>query len=221
MISVLFPTTGRPDRAEACLAQLHSTTPHHQIEVVAAVDADTETSERIAPHVQTLTYSSTYRGCSQAWNDCLREAEGDPIVFAADDLIWHDGWLEAALTKLQEFPDQWGMVGFNDGHWPGEELATHYLMSRRFIIEVLGGVVAWDWYRHSFNDLEVNARAKQAGRYLWAKDSHVHHQHWTYGDRPQDDTDTRTLGEHAQAQYTYTQREAAGFPTDYPPVISA
>lgn len=221
MVSILFPTTGRPDRAEACLKRLRETTPHHQVEIVAAVDADTETPQRIGPYVQTLIYSPTYRGCSQAWNDCLREATGDPIVFAADDLVWNNGWLEAALLKLAELPDGWGMVGFNDGHWPGDQLATHYLMSRRFIVEVLGGVVAWDWYRHSFNDLEVNERAKRAGRYLWAENAHVHHHHWTYGDRPQDPTDTRTLGEHAQAQYVYNQRQAAGFPTDYPPVISA
>lgn len=216
MISVLFPTTGRPQRAAACLKQLHETA--KDIEVVAAVDADPETCQAIGPYVQTLIYSPTYRGCSAAWNDCLREAAGDPVVFSADDLIWHPGWLEAALGKLAEFPGGWGMVGFNDGHW-GEELATHYLMSRRFITEVLGGRIAWEFYRHSFNDLEVNERAKEAGRYLWAEDSHVYHQHWLYGDRDRDATDTRFLNDHAEAKAMFDQRKAAGFPNDYEPVI--
>lgn len=217
VISVLFPTTGRPDRAESCLRQLRATAP--DVEVVAAVDADPETCERIGPYVQTLIYSPTLRGCSAAWNDCLREATGDPVVFAADDLRWGEGWLEHALLKLQEFDGGWGMVGFNDGHWDGNELATHYLMSRRFIVEILGGRIAWEHYRHSFNDLEVNERAKQAGRYIWAKDAHVYHDHWTYGDRPQDATDSRTLGDHADSQEVFRRRAAEGFPNDYEPVI--
>jgi hypothetical protein len=59
-------------------------------------------------------------------------------------------------------------------------------MSRRFVVEVLGGVIAWDCYRHSFNDREANARAIAAGRYAWCEDARVYHRHWIFGDRPQD-----------------------------------
>jgi glycosyltransferase involved in cell wall biosynthesis len=211
---VLFPTTGRAERAERCLRQLRETTAGHEVEIVAAVDADAETAKRIGELVDKLLYCPEYRGCSRAWNDCLREAEGDPIVFAADDLLFEGDWLGEALEALVLFDEGWGMVGFNDGHWNGNELATHYLMSRRFIVEVLGGVVAWDFYRHSFNDLEVNARAKAAGRYVWAEAAMVRHEHWLFGDREQDPTDTRTLGDHADAQAIYAERAAAGFPND-------
>lgn len=216
-VSVLFPTTGRPDRAERCLRQLRETL---GLEIVAAVDCDPETAERIGPLVDVLNVSSDYRGCSRAWNDALALATGDPIVFAADDLVWGEGWLDAALLELDEFDGGWGMVGFNDGHWHGDQLATHYLMSRRFIVEVLGGVVAWDFYRHSMNDVEVNERAKAAGRYRWAEDAHVYHEHWIFGDRERDETDTRTLGEHSASERIFQQRQAAGFPTDYDPVIT-
>lgn len=188
--------------------------------MIAAVDADPDTPERIGELVDKLLYSMDYRGCSTAWNDCLRESEGDPVVFAADDLLWGDGWLDEALSALEVFDEGWGMVGFNDGHWDGNELATHYLMSRRFIVEVLGGVVAWDFYGHSFNDLEVNARAKAAERYVWAEGAEVLHSHWIFGDRQRDETDTRTLGEHSLAEAKFREREAQGFPNDYEAVIS-
>lgn len=219
MISVLLPTTGRPELAERSINGIRETTRDHDVEIICAVDADPESRDRLAPLVDQLLYSDEYRGCSNAWNDCLRASNGDPVVFAADDLLWAPGWLEAALTSLAEFPDGWGLVGFNDGHWDAS-LSTHYLMSRRFIVEVLGGVVAWDFYRHSFNDLEVNERAKRAGRYAWCQDAHVTHEHWLFGDRPQDATDTRTLGDHAAAQEIYGRRAAAGFPVDYEPVIT-
>lgn len=223
MISVLFPTTGRAVRAASCVQGLIDTTAGHDIELVAAVDDDHDTVAGLMAldfrHVKVqVDYSDRLRGNSQAWNDALRCARGDPIVFAADDLVWQPGWLDAALATLQEFPDGWGLVGFNDGHW-GEELSTHYLMSRRFVVEVLGGRVAWPEYGHSFNDLETNERARHAGRYAWCEQARVVHEHWLFGSRDQDATDTRTLGDHAQAEATFQARKAQGFPDTNDPVI--
>ena len=198
---------------------MRETTEGFDVEVIAAVDADPETAERIEPLVEQLLYSSEHEGCSKAWNACLAESTGDPVVFAADDLIWRPGWLEASLAKLGEFEGGWGLVGFNDGHW-GAELSTHYLMSRRFIVEVLGGVVAWEFYRHSFNDLETCERARRAGRYAWAEEAHVEHEHWLFGGREQDETDMRTLADHARSKQLYDERAAAGFPNDHKAVIT-
>lgn len=215
--------------AERCARDLVATTEGHEVEIVLAIDADPESARRLRSlrrrefpdRVQwSFSVRPDYRGNSRAWNDALALSTGDPVVFAADDLNWQSGWLDNALQRLSEFEDGWGLVGFNDGHWDAT-LSTHYLMSRRFIVEVLGGVVAWDWYRHSFNDLEVNQRAREVGRYAWCEQARVYHSHWLFGDRPQDETDIRTLGDHAEAERVFKERQAAGFPCDYKPVISA
>lgn len=224
MISVLLATTGRPDMAEAFTQSLVDTTRGHEVELVAAVDADEETPRRVVNAERhegfsvVMDYRDEHRGSSQAWNDALARSHGDPVVLAADDLEWQPGWLDAALERLSEFPDGWGFVGFNDGHW-GAELSTHYMMSRRFVVEVLGGVIAWPCYRHSFNDREANARAIAADRYAWCEGARVSHVHWLFGDRPRDPTDTRLLGEHPASERTFHARQAAGFPNDYEPVI--
>jgi glycosyltransferase involved in cell wall biosynthesis len=88
------------------------------------------------------------------------------------------------------------------------------------LVEHLGGVIAWDCYRHSFNDREANERAKRAGRYAWCQDAHVLHRHWIFGDRPQDATDARLLGEHPESQRRFDERLSAGFPDDQEPVIT-
>jgi glycosyltransferase involved in cell wall biosynthesis len=217
---VLLPTTGRPQRAEKSVQQLRDTTQGYQLEIIAAVDADEETARLLDPIVDVLLYEEEFRGNSKAWNDCLEVSTGDPVVFAADDLVWHPGWLDAALGRLAAFEDGWGLVGFNDGHWTAN-LSTHYLMSRRFIVEVLGGVVAWDFYPHSFNDLETCERSKRAGRYAWCEEAIVRHEHWTFGDRSKDATDDIGLDRHGEAQQRYNERAAAGFPNDYPPVITS
>ena len=224
MISVLLATTGRPEQVRALIENLRQTTTGHEVELVAAVDADSKTRAVIAGAVPSmgfrivLDYQDDYRGSSRAWNDALAACNGDPVVLAADDLEFQPGWLDAALQCLTGFPDGWGLVGFNDGHW-GAELSTHYLMSRRFIVEVLGGVVAWQAYSHSFNDREANDRAHMAGRYAWCEQAHVRHNHWLFGDRPQDPTDTRLLGEHPASAQAYEQRKAVGFPAEQEAVI--
>lgn len=218
-ISILLATTGRPDQVRALIENLRETTAGHDIELVAAVDADPHTRTVVASAIPSmgfrivLDYSTDYRGCSRAWNAALNESTGDPVVLAADDLEFQHGWLDAALERLAEHPDGWGLVGFNDGHW-GEELSTHYLMSRRLVDEVFGGVIAWEAYKHSFNDREANARARAAGRYAWAENARVHHRHWIFGERHQDPTDTRMLGLHPESQQAFEQREAAGFPDE-------
>ena len=215
--SVLLATTGRPEMALRCVEGIRETA---VVEIVASVDADPKTARLLAPLVDTLCVCPDYRGCSRAWNDALREATGENLVLAGDDLIWDEGWLENALAHLSELPDGWGVVGFNDGHTNGEDYSTHYLVSRRFITEVLGGVIAWECYRHSFNDVEMTERAKAAGRYVWAEDAHVHHDHWLFGDRPQDATDQKNLGGHPQSERIFKQRQAAGFPNDYEAAIT-
>jgi hypothetical protein len=95
------------------------------------------------------------------------------------------------------------------------------MVSRRLIREAFGGVIAWEHYEHSFHDVEANERARRAGRYAWCADAHVKHTHWLFGDRPQDPTDTRNLGGHPASAQQFAQRQAAGFPNDFPPVITA
>lgn len=209
--------------AEQCIRGVVETTVDHDIEIVCAIDADPETARRLRslrrefPKRVSWVFSvkPNYRGNSRAWNDALALSTGDPVVFAADDLEWQGGWLDVALERLSEFDEGCGLVGFNDGHWDGNSgISTHYLMSRRFIVEVLGGVVAWDFYRHSFNDAEVNARARAAERYAWCEEARVYHSHWLFGDREMDATDTRTLGDHGEAERIFKRRQAEGFPND-------
>jgi len=222
--SILLATTGRPEMAETCVRSILATTREHDIELVVAVDADPETAMKLESlqgrdrFRLVVDYRDHYRGCSRAWNDALALSTGDHVVLAADDLVFQPGWLDAAKRDLASFPDGWGFVGFNDGHFNGD-LSTHYMVSKRLIREAFGGVIAWEHYEHSFNDCEANERAKRAGRYKWCEQAHVAHTHWLFGGRQQDTTDTKNLGGHPASEQKYAERLAAGFPNDFEPVI--
>jgi hypothetical protein len=76
------------------------------------------------------------------------------------------------------------------------------------------GVVAWECYGHGYNDREANARARAAGRYHWCEGAKVRHEHWTYGERVCDDTDTRNLARLAESEANFNRRAAEGFPDE-------
>jgi hypothetical protein len=206
--------------AERCVRSIKDTTVGHDVEIVAAVDACSATLWRLHELGCVVDWDSEYRGCSQAWNDALMLSKGDPVVLAADDLVFEDGWLGAALSVLDEFEDGWGLVGFNDGHTDNRIFSTHYLASRRLVCEVFGGVIAWEHYTHSFNDVEASERAKRADRYSWSEDARVTHKHWAFGGRPKDDTDRRNLDGWFDSERVYRERSRAGFPNDFKPAIS-
>ena len=228
-VAVLLPSTGRAERLGRCLRKLIVTSRPHHLEICVVVDNDMNSCDAVMDAVArgslppedagrvrlALKHNVDYVGNSAAWNQALSmvSSEASYMVFAADDLIWHEGWLDEALrVMLTTFDERGGLVGFNDGHWDGNELSTHYIMSRWFVENVMGGKVAWEGYKHSFNDVEANGRAKKAGRFAWAPGAVVEHEHWTFGTREQDETDRRFLSGWAASQQLYADREAAGFP---------
>ena len=77
MISVLLATTGRPDMVETFVASLIETTGGYDIELVVAVDADSETIDRLAEIDRpkrfrvVVDWRDRLRGPSKAWNDAL------------------------------------------------------------------------------------------------------------------------------------------------------
>lgn len=229
MITIILPTTGREKRATECLKGLFATIKHRDDwEIVSPIDADSRTREAFAQvamdnHIHDrlrIDYSATMRGSTAAWNRGLELAKGDYIVLAADDLIFGAGWLDEAMTVMRTaFDATGGLVAFNDEHWDGTKLGTHYLLSRPFIEQYLGGRIAWPCYTHSFHDMEANHRAKRVRRFAWAEKAHVRHEHWFWGDRQQDATDQRGLIGYESSKLAYESRQRLGFPDNYPPVI--
>jgi len=150
LVSVIFPTTGRKDRAVNCIKRLCETTQEHNIEIVCVVDADPQSRDALEKFMldyqwshpgqlirQCVLYSGAYRGHVASWNSGLKECKGEYIVFAADDLWWGDRWLDIALATMRTFPDGWGLVGFNDTHYGEAIPCTHYIA----VHSLMGG----DW----------------------------------------------------------------------------
>lgn len=110
----------------------------------------------------------------------------EPLVFmGADDLLFHPGWLEAAVAHLG---DGVGVVGTNDLGNPrvirGQH-ATHCLITRDYIDQHgtidEPGKALHEGYVHEYVDDELVGTAKRRGAWAFAGDSHVEHLHPHWG----------------------------------------
>lgn len=225
LVSIILPTTGRRDMALDGLRGLLATVGDWPVEYVVVIDHDEDSYLAVDALLKessvryVLDYSDEYRGISGAWNRGLELSHGEYVVMAADDLEWGEDWLTEAMRLMQAQHGGYGMVAFNDGHHDGNALGTHYLLSRSFIIDCLGGRLAWDCYKSQYVDMETCERAKRVGRYAWAEKANVRHKHWMFGSRDKDATDERNTPAMEESKAAYLTRRAADFPDNYPPVI--
>ena len=234
LVSVVLPTTGRKDRAVASIQRLLKSV-KKPIEVVCPIDSDIESRDAIRSLFENwleehpnwamdrsfsmISYSDQYRGIGKSFNDGLRLSRGEYVVPASDDVWFEDGWLEAAMREMRKLPKGGGLVALNDTHHNGAELATLFLASQWFICEHMNGVLFFECYRYWHSDIEATARAKRAGRYAWAKDAIVRHDHWAWGTRQEDDTDRMNKKFLDEATGICARRRQEGWPNDFEPII--
>jgi hypothetical protein len=171
------------------------------------------------PRMQWATYVQMQMNASEAWNYGLSMADDYEAYFLAADDIWaQDGWFDEVLRVHKATGAH--MVGINDMHSDGNIMATHYWMTRQFIVEHNGGVMSCPWYRSWCMDLETTERAKRANTYAWAQHAKVEHRHVHWGAAPMDGTYAFAKPRHIYDQVVCDYRRRNGWPDDFEAVIS-
>jgi glycosyltransferase involved in cell wall biosynthesis len=183
-LAILVPVLGRPHRVAPLLESIRAATPDALVVFLTDPDdgpehaalADVPWGEM--PHALIDSQGGNY---AEKINRGVVLTD-EPYVFTgADDLHFHAGWLEAALTAMADGVE---VVGVNDllrrrplrrGH------ATHFLLTREYAnrpcIDGSRGPCS-EVYRHNFVDDELIATATARGVYAYAPDAHVEHLHW-------------------------------------------
>lgn len=152
-----------------------------------------------------------YRSYSEAINIGWRRTSEPYLFLGADDLVFHDGWLDEALKLMT---GDIRVVGTNDLHNPYVRKglhATHYLIDRRYIEQVGGvidqgpGTILYP-YRHQYTDSEFIETAISRGVFASARYSRVEHQHPDFGNRKPDEIDRRTRAHWVEDYRTFMDR---------------
>lgn len=227
-IAILIPTIYRPGGLVRSLSSLIETTKHlndtHFIRAIVAAEKDDTNAIQICHEmdVQITFCDKPLGGPAYAWNTALKAAiDYDAYFTGSDDIEFKSNWLDEVLLILNNDLQGSGLVGINDGRWDRAQVnrmcATHYLMTRDFIIEHMGGVAAQPFYHADYTDMEACNRARRVNKFAWAEKALVQH-HWKgpHGDLGYE----RATEQRPKMKPLYLKRLELGFPNDFEPILT-
>jgi hypothetical protein len=171
--AILVPVLDRPSRVAPLLANIAEATLEPHTVIFGASDEPTIAElDRLGARYM--------RDDGETWPNRINRlyhATDEPFVFlAADDLLFHRGWLGNAMREMRRVR---GVVVVNDLHNPA---GTSALVARSYIDEHSGcidvpDVVVYPGYGHSYTDTELFAVAAARGRYAYCSEAVVEHLH--------------------------------------------
>lgn len=212
MIAAIMPCRGRPEQTVRNVRRLLATAGDVEWRlylVGATPDVRPLAAQIDLTRVTIQTVARDRATYWQALQAMWHETDAPLLVNLANDLLPGQHWLQRAYAAYrQTFENNYGLLGFNDGHH-GTEHSCHFLIGRD-LLEMFGG---WPvWYDHNFGDTELCQRAIEKGVYVKAPWATLFHDHVYFGG-----TDDAVYQEgRAQVERDhrlYQQRKAQGWPT--------
>lgn len=178
-MDVLIPVCRRPHKIPALVESIRATAPRACILFVPDFDDRDEIRAITAAGCEYIS-SPKWVTYAQKINAGVLWTGGPLLTFAADDLIFQPGWIDAAVAALLHY--KCSVAGINDGiSRPGRPThSTHWVVSRDYAsrpcIDGSPGPLH-EGYRHWYTDDEFIATAWTRGEYCYAEDALVEHHH--------------------------------------------
>lgn len=211
-VVILVPVLARPHRVAPTIETVKATTPKPYRLLFIATESDTE--EIAALEAARADFVTIPRRGTYARKINLGASVSDePLLFmAADDLLFHPGWLLAASRLLSDTVQVVGTNDMGNRRTIRGEHSTHTLTTRAYINDPGGvidgppGAVLHAGYPHSWVDDEFVGTAKARGVYAHAYDSRVEHLHYLWGKGDEDPTYALGARGHDAGRRLFRQR---------------
>lgn len=228
-VAVLLPSTGRPAQMHERVSDLlsHDRPKGVTLLVWLAVPEDDDKTQEAAdtlfarsPGLK-LTTRPPDTTAVQGWNQAFVHAYQDGadwFVLGADDIKWHPGWLEAALSLAEKSGAQ--VIGLHDGHTNLNHYGAHYMVHREFVEKELGWVFIPPMYSSWWFDREVCEKAAGLGLYAPCWEALAEHTHPDWSTAAMDATYEKGYALHEIDRTIYEARKADDFPVDYPSLLT-
>lgn len=181
-IAVIVPAMRRPQNVDRLVESLRSTTDLADIYFIVDHDDEAE-MEAVMDNTacQMIVNYSPFKSFATKCNLGYRETEEPWCLFVGDDVVFRDGWADAALAA----GESGAFVSTNDlGSRPVMQgrHATHPMIARWWLDSHGAswdgaGTVCHEGYSHWYVDNEWSAVASKAGQFRYAKDAVIEHLH--------------------------------------------
>lgn len=210
MIAAIMPCRGRAEQTVRNVRRLLATAGQVEWQLICMIDRDPAVNDALAqadvPVWRMATTQPGYWHALQQATDYWREF--DLFVNLANDLLPGQHWLQRAYSAYRETFDQYGLMGFNDGHHETNH-SCHFLTDRD-LLTYLGG---WPtWYAHNFGDTELCQRTIELGLYAKAPWATLFHDHPYFGGTD-DGVYAEGRAQNERDHQLYEQRRRQGWPT--------
>lgn len=187
-LAIVIPTLGRSEKLGPLVENITKTTPEFM--VLFVLDPDDEPSWEVVGELikRNPAVSAYEKGGTLAvkTNAGVRATSEPWVLLAGDDVYFHPGWYEAAMSRAEEGI---GVIGTNDLHNPAVqrgEYATQILIARWYVEKgtIDGPGVLHEGYHHNCVDVELCETAMARDAYAHAHNSIIEHLHplWGKGD---------------------------------------
>lgn len=155
-VSIVIPTLGRPEKLSRLVATIKKRAGYNNYEIVVEHDS-----------------FKKRQGCPKTLKKGVEKSTGELVMFLGNDCVPEKNFLRNAVKAMSTLPQEWGMVGLNDGVYGANGTSTHWLASRK-LLPFIGGEFFCTEYEHCFCDNELKDRVLKLGRYTWAEDAKIH-----------------------------------------------
>jgi glycosyltransferase involved in cell wall biosynthesis len=160
-VSIIIPTLGRPEKLTRLVKMIKENAGYDNYEVIIKYDK----------------FPPDNKGVPKLLKEGVEESRGDLVMYLGNDCIPEKDFLQLAVFRMiKAFPDLDGLVGLNDGYWKAGEMATHWLASKK-LLPYLNGEFFHTGYYHTGCDNELTERCRKIGKYVWAKEAKIIHDH--------------------------------------------
>lgn len=186
-VSILLPSIGREKRLKQLLHDITQEVTDVGAEIVLVFDESERGLYDDLEDRWTVFYTETV-GYWRCLNIAMYIAKHETILWTADDIKPHPGWLKTGLNRFHSvYPNGLGMVCLND-LLVFDLTCGHAITTKKFMNVIFEDGKFPDDIEHLYMDTMVCNRAKEIGRYHFCAESVTEHIHYLSGKIEQDDT---------------------------------
>lgn len=214
LISIIIPSRDRPTQLLRAIQNVQATTVGHNVEIIVVLDIPDQTSQALVKdlpvRVITMPPSYVHGNPQQKFQAGYQAALGEWIVSGSDDIIFCDGWLDAALA----WPNK-GYIGLCEDYFKAD-LAVLVMATKAYVETIMEGCFGLWPYHVWYADVEWRDRAIAAGAYTVCPDAKFEHLHYLFHKGPRDSVAILSEQFHRMDEATYVRRQKAGWPKEQP-----